>query len=298
MESSTEVANNKFKTVLFCIWVAAAMLLIQMGVGVIGGIVVSLLSVFKNMGGNAADQQAVMDLLSGKMVYIELAAVILALIIMAFWYYFGYVKKSKADGSYEQPLKKIADVRFFALMIITSIAVYSLAYLLNNFATFLLPEAGEKFADMMQLTFGGNDVVGFIAAGIIGPVCEELTLRGIVLKRSERSFGMVGCIILNALIFSCMHMNPIQGIYALPMGIVFTYVCYRYNSVVPGIILHILNNSISFLLSRFINTDNLSNLIWIVVFVLLALGAFLIARQMPEFKGNKEEEQVCQLSAE
>lgn len=36
--------------------------------------------------------------------------------------------------------------------------------------------------------------------------------------------------------------DPMQSIYVLPLGFVFAYLAYKYDSVIPAIIAHILNN--------------------------------------------------------
>ena len=67
-------------------------------------------------------------------------------------------------------------------------------------------------------------------------------MRGIILQHSKRVHGIVGCMILSALFFGLYHLNIIQGIYVIPMGLFWAFVGYKYNSVVPCMICHMLNN--------------------------------------------------------
>jgi membrane protease YdiL (CAAX protease family) len=71
---------------------------------------------------------------------------------------------------------------------------------------------------------------------------EEILFRGSILNRSKRAFGAIGCIVLSTLMFSFMHMNIVQGLYVIPMGLFWGYIAYRYKSVIPCVICHFINN--------------------------------------------------------
>ena len=62
------------------------------------------------------------------------------------------------------------------------------------------------------------------------------------------------------------------------MGLLWGYVAYKYNSVIPTIICHLVNNLIGMTIASYINPDE-SVVIYVVMFVVLAaIAAFFWTR--------------------
>jgi membrane protease YdiL (CAAX protease family) len=90
-----------------------------------------------------------------------------------------------------------------------------------------------------------NQTVMFVTICIAAPIIEELFFRG-VLFRSMKRFGPWTAAVLSSLIFALLHSNPVQAIFIFLVAMVL---CWAYNasdSVIVPIILHALNNIISF----------------------------------------------------
>lgn len=95
----------------------------------------------------------------------------------------------------------------------------------------------------------GGTLLGLISIGIIGPIGEELLFRGAVLGsllewKPLRPVPWVA-VLLSAAIFSLIHMNPAQMPGAFLIGLFYGWIVYRTGSLLPGIICHIFNNSLS-----------------------------------------------------
>lgn len=95
----------------------------------------------------------------------------------------------------------------------------------------------------------GGTLLGLISIGIIAPIGEEFLYRGAVLGsllewKPLRSKPWVA-ILLSAAFFSLIHMNPAQMPGAFLIGLFFGWIVYRTGSLLPGIICHIFNNSLS-----------------------------------------------------
>ena len=89
-----------------------------------------------------------------------------------------------------------------------------------------------------------------IALAAAPAVCEELAFRGFVLTGfncNGRSRVAIG---LSALAFGAMHMIPQQVFNATLLGIVLGLIALRSNSLLPGVIFHVLFNSISVVRER------------------------------------------------
>ena len=78
-----------------------------------------------------------------------------------------------------------------------------------------------------------------------------MLFRGAITKVLLRKYNPVKAIILSALIFGIFHINPAQVVGATLSGILFAWLYYKTGSLVPGILIHILNNGLSVFLSLY-----------------------------------------------
>lgn len=88
---------------------------------------------------------------------------------------------------------------------------------------------------------------GYLVICIFAPLVEELVFRGAILKallQGYRSHWMA--IAVSALIFAVVHANPIQMPHAFLMGLLLGWMYYRTKSVIPGILVHWVNNTMAY----------------------------------------------------
>lgn len=171
---------------------------------------------------------------------------LVAVIVMVLWYYFGVYKKNKKIGiANESVWPKLKNIKSIAFLVIGSTATYALAMLIYNVVEICMPNMMEVYKLSMESVIGGVEVLGTILAVVFAPIGEETALRGLVMNRAEKSFGLIGCMVLSGILFGVFHMNPVQGLYAIPIGMFYGFVAYRYKSVIPAIICHFINNFIS-----------------------------------------------------
>ena len=76
---------------------------------------------------------------------------------------------------------------------------------------------------------------------ILGPIAEEIIYRGIILTLLK-PFGKFMAVFFSALIFGLMHGNIPQAASAFASALIFGAVAIQCNSIVPTIIIHIVNN--------------------------------------------------------
>lgn len=105
---------------------------------------------------------------------------------------------------------------------------------------------------------------GYLSVGILVPIAEETVFRGAVLRTLLQLFrGRTAwlSIILSALIFGLAHFNMAQLPHAFLMGLLLGWMYVRTNSIVPGIVLHWVNNSTIFMVYNLIPSSANGNLI-------------------------------------
>lgn len=122
---------------------------------------------------------------------------------------------------------------------------------------------------------------------IVAPVTEEFFYRGMVLKNLSRASQRCG-IFLSAIIFGLMHQTLPQIILGFIMGIFLAHITIKHNSIIPAIIVHSFNNSLSYIMSPLADITSekgilIANSVYytIVLFGLFALIAFKLTNSIP-----------------
>ena len=109
---------------------------------------------------------------------------------------------------------------------------------LENFMN--LPDYMEQdFADL------AHNPIGILVLCIIAPIAEEYLFRGLMMRKMLRwNISPWYAIIGSSIMFGLIHINPAQIPGAIIIGIVMAWMCYRTKSLIPGIIIHITNNTL------------------------------------------------------
>ena len=238
-------------------------------------------SIFANIKGLDAQEYVI-----GLIPKLTLIAEIISIIVFGIWYYLGYVKKDKKEGKYESGFDEMKDIKTIIFLVFLTIGTHFFVCLIGDLVGHLISGSQEWLSQIMGLAIGDHDIAGYLTAMLFAPVAEELAFRGVMLKKLRRSFGLIGCALVSSLMFGIMHLNPMQSIYVLPMGMMFAYVAYKYDSVIPAIIAHILNNCLGIILPSITgrNTRSLESALLFALFIILAI---FTGRKMPIFKSVK-----------
>lgn len=92
-------------------------------------------------------------------------------------------------------------------------------------------------------------VAGFITVCLFAPIFEEVLFRGILLRGLlQNRVHPIMAIGLSSLLFGFAHLNPWQFLGAGLLGCVFGFVYYQTKALWICILLHALNNSLSFVM--------------------------------------------------
>ncbi|WP_413533935.1 CPBP family intramembrane glutamic endopeptidase [Empedobacter brevis] len=141
---------------------------------------------------------------------------------------------------------------FTPLQLILAVACWLFLLPLAEVFTSLIPTTGplEGIYKTFQASFEmilDYKIAGFIMVCILAPIFEEIIFRGIILKGMLNfNVNPTTAILINGFIFGCAHMNPWQFIGAGLLGIIFGIVYYRTKSLFLPMLLHFLNNTLSY----------------------------------------------------
>lgn len=89
--------------------------------------------------------------------------------------------------------------------------------------------------------------LGYVVVGLLAPLVEELVFRGAILRSLLKwSSNHWLAIAISACLFALSHFNPAQMPHAFLIGLLLGWMYYRTDSIVPGVVLHWVNNSVAY----------------------------------------------------
>ena len=218
-------------------------------------------------------------LLTGSEIYFTtnatLAASLFVSALLTVWHLlkFGYMKFSPRFFS-EVPASALVK---------STLLIFGSMYLFNVVMTWI------PLPDLMENTFMelSDEPLGVLSMALIAPVLEEMIFRGTIqgyLMRRCRS-PWTG-ILVSAVIFGAIHMNPQQVVYATLLGIVFGWIYYRTRSLMPVILGHVLNNSVAVVSMKIWGTEDIeaitsdSTMTMLPLLIIIAAGIVSLAMKL------------------
>ena len=120
---------------------------------------------------------------------------------------------------------------------------------------FIYEQLGVEMDENTSKFFEGlmKEPWGYVAIGILSPLAEEMVFRGAILRSlldmmSKKNHWVA--IMISAAIFGLAHGNTAQFVNALLMGLLLGWMYYRTQSLVPGILMHWVNNTMAYVLAN------------------------------------------------
>lgn len=94
-----------------------------------------------------------------------------------------------------------------------------------------------------QADRAGEFLLPFLVGGFLVPIGEEVFYRGFLFPPLRERTGVIAAILLSALIFTLTHFNQIWFIEIFLVGAVLGWLFHRFQSLLPGVLTHIILNS-------------------------------------------------------
>jgi len=128
-------------------------------------------------------------------------------------------------------------------------------------------------------------ILFFVEIAILPAILEEILFRKVMLK-GARKHGTIFAMIFTSVMFGLIHMNIPQAVNAMLMGIIFAYITIKTGTILPVVILHLINNGLSALLMMNENNVGVTNIINYVYIGLVILGTIVLGKKL--LKNKKE----------
>ena len=150
------------------------------------------------------------------------------------------------------------------------------------YALFGSPDFLSELVEQLKITSVLNGVLIILTIIIVAPLVEEMLFRGFLQKVLEESWeDITKAILVTSLFFALVHLNPYWIVQIYLLGVLLGYLSWRTNSIIPGIILHGLNNGFAVALNnaedvfnRYYNWHNHVNPIWVIFAIIIIFLGF------------------------
>ena len=161
----------------------------------------------------------------------------------------GYALDSKHFGRFGFALCAV-------LVVLGTLAVAFVGDIVN-YGNYLLTERSPFLAkmydlvqDQMKQLTGGPIWLSLLTTAVLAPVFEEWLCRGMVLRGLLQKKSPATAIVLSALFFALLHLNPWQALNAFIIGCLLGYVYYRTGSLWLTMLMHATNNALAVVMSH------------------------------------------------
>ena len=149
------------------------------------------------------------------------------------------------------PFKKTSVTKVITLIML-GMGVCSL----SNFATSAISSIFDQifgFQSEPSMDGYGTGLESFLlmllCVGVLPAVLEEFALRGVVMGLLRKRFSDGTAIVISAVLFGLLHGNLQQIPFAFGVGLILGYATIYSGSLLPAMLIHAMNNSMSVILS-------------------------------------------------
>lgn len=143
--------------------------------------------------------------------------------------------------------------------VLAAVGTVSMSFWADGISS-LLPDMPESLEKVLESMVNGNFLVNFLCVSIFAPVFEEWLCRGMVLRGLLcHDVKPVWAIIVSALFFAAIHLNPWQAVPAFLLGCLFGLVYYKTGSLKLTMLMHFTNNTLALCLSRIPALEDMEN---------------------------------------
>lgn len=161
-----------------------------------------------------------------------------------------------------------------AYLMVTTLACLA-AIVIIEYLLVLMPWLPDLMGDTFDTLQSGW--LGILTIILFGPVLEELLFRGAITSALLKKYSPSTAIILSALVFGIIHINPVQVVAATLLGLLLAWIYFKTASLIPCILIHIINNTLSVYLSlEYPETEHLQDLFTGNTYYIVLIAAIVL----------------------
>lgn len=194
-------------------------------------------------------------------------------------------KTGKLSDSFKKPGFSVTEI---VMVVFMCLGLTNINELIVNSLSVVFDSSTKYIASQLGSGISSNSIIlsvsTYLYISILGPIAEELLLRGCVLRLGSHVSPKVG-VFASALLFGILHGNITQFYNTFLMGLLLGYMTVKCRSIIPAIIAHICNNSLATVMTFIkpaLGPDNYKTFNLIYTWAIIAVGivcAFFILRK-------------------
>ena len=116
---------------------------------------------------------------------------------------------------------------------------------------FPMPEIlRNAIEESLKIQTTSDLIIIIISAVFLAAIVEEMLFRGFVQTSFEYHFDVTKAVMSSALIFTIVHFNPWWAIQVMIIGIILGVMAWKSNSIIPSMIVHLINNGIALIFAN------------------------------------------------
>lgn len=125
-----------------------------------------------------------------------------------------------------------------------------------------------------------------LVLAVLPAICEEFFFRGLLLQSLARRMSPLRAILLSGLAFGLFHfivessVAPLRFVVTSTMGFLLAWVCLKSNSLMPGVVLHSINNGIlttvGLMREKLVQQDSIQQPAALQIAMVLSVALFLL----------------------
>lgn len=116
---------------------------------------------------------------------------------------------------------------------------------------FPMPEMlRNAIEESLKIQSTSDLIIIVFSAVFLAAIVEELLFRGFVQTSFEYHFDITKAVMASALIFTIIHFNPWWSIQVMIIGVILGVMAWKSNSVIPSMIVHLINNGIALIFAN------------------------------------------------
>jgi membrane protease YdiL (CAAX protease family) len=114
-------------------------------------------------------------------------------------------------------------------------------------------EAFQRLHEALRPKNAADALWSLAAVALVPAACEETLVRGIVLPSLLRPTGATGAIVISALVFAGIHLDPYRTLFTLVLGLALGVLRVRTGSLAASMTAHASLNALTFALAPFVD---------------------------------------------
>lgn len=147
-------------------------------------------------------------------------------------------------------MKKIKSKNDLKNILLISLCTGIILFGLVNYIISISKSPINGVETLTKLT--STNIFMVITVVIFAPLLEEILFRGLIFNKAKENLSFKLAILIQAVTFSVVHGNLIQGIYAFFLGIIFALIYEKTETLWVPTLMHITHNFINLVLAAVI----------------------------------------------